>query len=136
MTACVGLDDTGSLWRLVHSCGGGPRVGLQNQRPLPPNFCRGCLVCFVFNLSEALCCPPLQSLCFPATCRPCCCLETGLSPWVWLTNGRELGYRGSRLSVGESGGREGCQLNHLGFWTPELKGTLAFLVEGLVSSAR
>lgn len=59
-----------------------------------------------------------QPLCVPASCRPCHHLEARLSPWVWLTNGRELGCRDSRLSLTsleESCGGEGCLFSHPGF---------------------
>lgn len=123
MTAVAGPDDTGSLWKLVHSCGGGLGMGLQNHRqttpppPPPPqkkhNFYRGCLFLFLISPRPSPASP--QPLCVPASCRPCRHLEARLSPWVCLTNGRELGCRDSRLSLTgleESWGGEGCLFSH------------------------
>lgn len=125
MTAVAGPDDTGSLWKLVHSCGGGLGMGLQNHRQttpttIPPQKKNTQLlqrlsffVLFLISPRPSPASP--QPLCVPASCRPCRHLEARLSPWVCLTNGRELGCRDSRLSLTgleESWGGESCLFSH------------------------
>ena len=113
------------LWKLVHSCGGGLGMGLQNHRQTTPTappqkkkLLQRLSFFVLFLVSPRPSAASPQPLCVPASCRPCHHLEARLSPWVWLTNGRELGCRDSRLSLTsleESCGGEGCLFSHPGF---------------------
>ena len=121
MTAIAGPDDTGGLWRLVHSCGGGLGMDLQNHRQTTTprkekktNLQRLSFFALFLTSPRPSTASP-QPLSVPASCRPCRHLEARPSPWVWLTNGRELGCRDSHLSLTSlegSWGGEDCLFNH------------------------
>lgn len=77
-------------------------------------FTEAVFFCFVFNLSKALRCLPPVPLC-SGQLQAMPPFGSQAVSWVWLTNGRELGCRDSRLSLTsleESWGGEGCLFNH------------------------
>ena len=151
MTAVAGPDDTGGLWRLVHSCGGGLGMDLQNHRQTTTpwkgkkqTFTEAVFFCFVFNLSKALHCLPAAPFCsgqlqaMPPFGSQAVSLglankweRAGVQRLPPFTDqfGGKLGWRG--LPV-QSPWVRGTARSPL---TAELQGLLAFSGEGLVSSA-
>ena len=141
------------LWKLVHSCGGGLGMGLQNHRqttptaPPPPKrktFTEAVFFCFVFSLSKALCCLPSAPLCsgqlqaMPPFGSQTVSLglankweRAGVQRLPPFTDqfGGKLWWRGLPVQSPRVQGTARSPQ------TAELEGLLAFSVEGLVRSA-